>query len=143
VGRPPLAAHTLALLDDGIHCRVRRLQVRDRRELRPAEICGGSLRGWWTDEQAPFADFGGEPGKANVNRPVQVAHCLEILVVSDDGVFIPERARNRLRLLRGGEPSGIFERHAFRSLQIQEMAQGLLAKWDKRQAYARRKVRCR
>jgi hypothetical protein len=133
VGGPPLTAHAFALLDNGIDRGVRRLQVCDGDELRPSEIVDGSLRCRWPDEQPSFTKFGCEPGKANVNRPVQMANSFEVLGMSDNGVFVPERARQRPRVLRDHEPLGIVERHSFGPLQIQEMPQRPFAEWDKRQ----------
>ncbi len=123
MGRAPVAAGALALLDDLFHGRKRRREVGDRDELRPAEQLRRCLGPGRAHEDSPLAEPLGEAAQPIGDAPVQVPDGGELLSTRQQLVGLH-------RLARGGggdESLGVLAFHPFGPLQVQEVPQGPLA----------------
>ena len=82
----PFAAGALALFDDRVDGVLRRLEIGDRDELRPAEVLFGGLGVRRPDEQALRSESLGQELEAGLDRPVELADGVELLELRDDRI---------------------------------------------------------
>ena len=139
MGVSPVAARSLALLQNLIDRELRAGQVSHSDQFRPAEVRGGCLRSWRPDEQPVLAMQLGQVRETRLDGPVQVADRREVLAAGNDVPLVHLRRRPAYR----GEASGVVQVHAFRALQEHEVPQRLLAEWQQCQLDAGRVVRSR
>src|SRR5438874_2224115 len=122
----PITACSLPLFDnclDGLACRS---QIGDRDQFGPAEVLLGRLRAGWADEDALFAVLLYQVTEPLLNATIEMADRGKILGLGND-----------LAIVEGGTGvgngqhckfRGIFQIHAFRSLQVEKMLQGMFSK---------------
>ncbi len=125
MGVAPLAAGSLALLDDGVDRLPRRVEVGDGDELRPPEVLFGRLGVRGPDKEALRAKPLGQVFQACLDGPVELADGVELLQLRDDLVrpVSGQRDGPRDRL----ETLGILDVHPVRPLEECEVAEGGLA----------------
>lgn len=123
MGRPPVAAGALALLDDLLDGCVRGPQVRHSHQFRPVKQLGSRLRARRPDEHGAFPQPVDEMAEALTDAPVEMSHSREIL-----------HSRQRLARLDGlmrrcarNEAHGVLAFHSLGPLQVQEMGEGRVA----------------
>ncbi len=120
---PPVAARALALLDDQIDRGLRGLQVRDRDELRPAEQLGRGLGVRGADEHRALPQPVAQGAQPLLQAPVQVPDGLVLLAARHELGRVEAGAGGRDR----PERLGVLQLHALGPLQVEEVAQRLLA----------------
>ncbi len=114
-------------------------QVGHGNEFGPGEGALGDLGLWRPDEHAVLAHLVDEVPEPGLDRPVQVPDRGEVLQPRHELVGRHDRRRG----IRCGKPVGVGEIHPLRPLEIQEVAQRLLAEGQQHEANARRVVASR
>ena len=118
----PFATCALALLDDRVDGSLRRLEIGDRDEFRPAKVLFGGLGVGRPDEQALGAKAVGQVLETGLDRPVQLADRVELLELRDD--LVPRVMRQRDGFRDGRESFGVLDVHPLGTLEEGEMPEG-------------------
>ena len=132
VGGLPVPARPLALFDDLLDGRARRVQAGHRDELRPAaEQLGSCLGPPRAGEQRPLAESCRQAGEPVHDAAVQVPHRGELLPAWHDLA----RSHRVVRRCGGDEPLRVHPFHAFGPLQVQEVCQRGVAERQQREPH--------
>ena len=126
VGVLPVAAGTLALLDDLSDCGQRRVEPGDRDHLRPVQQLGGGLGARRPDEHGPLAEPRDERPQPVLDPAVEVTDGQELLTARHQLLLGQRHAWRRA----GNEPLGVLPLHSLRALEVQEVQQRPLAERD-------------
>ena len=121
MGLAPLAACTLALLDDRVDRRVRAGEVGHGGEIRQGKVPDHGLCRPWPQEQALLAQPLGEPVEAELDRAIQGADRLEVLQPRPDLVLGGAGQGSRLPHSRQRILVGHVE--ALRALEVDQVPQ--------------------
>src|SRR5215813_12708195 len=106
----PVATRPFALFQDGVDCLLSRREIRDRHELRPAEVYAGRLNMPSTDKEVSLAELLRQTGDALLDRTVEVSNGGKVLHLWND---VALREQGQRLMDRRVDPLRAFQLHAF------------------------------
>jgi hypothetical protein len=118
VGRLPVPAGPLALLEDRVERLLSRGEIGHGHELRPVEVGARGLSARRPDEQVALAELVGEVRQAVLDRAIEVADRGEVLELGHD-VALGHQGHGVVH--RRVDALSALERHALRALEEQEV----------------------